>query len=47
MKKRKREGFMYFVKFNVKKYYNKKEFSNFSIDAFNNLYMTKKFDFNI
>ena len=47
MKERKKEKSMYFDKFNIKKYCDKKEFSNFLINAFNNLYMTKKFDFNI
>ena len=47
MKRRKREKFIYFDKFDVKKYYNKKKFLNFSINAFNNFYVIKKFDFNI
>ena len=37
---------MYFDKFNIKKYCDKEEFSNFSIDAFNNFRIIKKFDFN-
>ena len=36
---------MYFDKFEIKKYCNKKEFSNFSINVFNNFYIIKKFDF--
>ena len=36
---------MYFDKFNVKKYCDKEKFSNFLINAFNNLRVTKKFNF--
>ena len=46
MKEGKKKGFMYFDKFDIKKYYNKEEFSNFSIDVFNNFRVTKKFDLN-
>ena len=37
---------MYFDKFNIKKYYNKEEFSNFLINVFDNFRIIKKFDFN-
>ena len=47
MKKKREEKFIYFDKFNVKKYYNKEEFSNFSINVFNNFRIIKKFNLNI
>ena len=37
---------MYFDKFDVKKYCDKEKSLNFSINAFNNLRVTKKSDFN-
>ena len=37
---------MYFDKFNVKKYCDKEEFSNFSINVFKNFRIIKKFNLN-
>ena len=40
--KRKRKGFKYFDKFDIKKYYNNEEFQTFFINVFDDFRVTKK-----